>query len=82
MFLIQALYYAGIFLLYIDKADKAKEYVDRMLKIKPQSPEGIALKGWVEVDLKFSQYGYLQGINLKSLAQYKFKLKIISCYFS
>ena len=30
-----------------------------MLKIKPQSPEGIALKGWVEVDLKFSQYGYL-----------------------
>ena len=38
-----------MFLLYIDKADKAKEYVDRMLKIKPQSPEGLALKGWVEV---------------------------------
>ena len=56
MFLIQALYYAGIFLPYIDKADKAKEYVDRMLKIKPQSPEGIALKGWVEVDLKFFHY--------------------------
>ena len=25
----QALYYAGTFLLHIDRADKAKEYVDR-----------------------------------------------------
>ena len=52
-----------------------------MLKIKPQSPEGIALKGWVEVDLKFSQYDYLQE-DIKSLSQNKLKLKIISCYFS
>ena len=27
----QALYYAGIFLLHIDRADKAKEYVDRLI---------------------------------------------------
>ena len=55
-----------------------------MLKIKPQSPEGIALKGWVEVDLKCSQYGYLHEDSeiLKSITQIKFKLKIISCYFS
>ena len=25
----QALYYAGVFLLYVDRFDKAKEYVDR-----------------------------------------------------
>lgn len=29
--------------------DKAKEYVDRLLKINPQSKDGLVLKGWVEV---------------------------------
>ena len=29
IFISKALYYAGIFLLHIDRADKAKEYVDR-----------------------------------------------------
>jgi hypothetical protein len=29
LMLCQALYYAGIFLLHVDRADKAKEYVDR-----------------------------------------------------
>ena len=48
---IQALYYAGTFLLHIDRADKAKEYVDRLLKINPQSKEGLILKGWMEVSL-------------------------------
>ena len=47
----QALYYAGTFLLHIDRADKAKEYVDRLLKINPQSKEGLILKGWMEVSL-------------------------------
>jgi len=47
----QALYYAGIFLLHIDRADKAKEYVDRLLKINPQSKEGLILKGWMEVSM-------------------------------
>lgn len=45
----QALYYAGVFLFYIEKLDKAKEYVDRLLKINPQSKDGLILKGWVEV---------------------------------
>ena len=45
----QALYYAGVFLLNIERADKAKEYVDRLLKINPQSKEGLILKGWMEV---------------------------------
>ena len=48
---MQALYYAGTFLLHIDRADKAKEYVDRLLKINPQSKEGLILKGWMEVSL-------------------------------
>ena len=48
---MQALYYAGTFLLHIDRADKAKEYVDRLLKINPQSKEGLNLKGWMEVSL-------------------------------
>ena len=47
----QALYYAGTFLLHIDRADKAKEYVDRLLKINPQSKDGLILKGWMEVSL-------------------------------
>ena len=49
--MMQALYYAGTFLLHIDRADKAKEYVDRLLKINPQSKEGLILKGWMEVSL-------------------------------
>ena len=46
---LQALYYAGVFLLYVERIDKAKEYVDRLLKINPQSKDGLILKGWVEV---------------------------------
>jgi tetratricopeptide repeat protein 21B len=49
--LFQALYYAGIFLLHVDRVDKAREYVDRLLKINPQSKDGLILKGWVEVSL-------------------------------
>ena len=45
----QALYYAGVFLLYVEKIDKAREYVDRLLKINPLNKDGLVLKGWVEV---------------------------------
>ena len=45
----QALYYAAIFLFYVDKLDKAREYVDRLLKINNLSKEGLILKGWIEV---------------------------------
>ena len=45
----QALYFAGLFLLYVEKADKAREYVDRLLKINPNSVDGLNLKGWVEL---------------------------------
>ena len=52
----QALYYASLFLLYVDKADKAKDYVDRLLKINPNSVDGLNLKGWVEVDKTHKTY--------------------------
>lgn len=29
--------------------DKAREYVDRMLKISPGSKEGLCLKGWIDL---------------------------------
>ena len=34
-----ALYFAGMFLFHSGKPDKAREYVDRMLKMSPQSKE-------------------------------------------
>ena len=52
----EALYFAGLFLLYLEKADKAREYVDRLLKINPNSVDGLNLKGWVEVTI--SVFGY------------------------
>ena len=45
----QALYFASCFLLYVEKIDKAREYVDRLLKINPLNKDGLILKGWVEV---------------------------------
>ena len=46
---LKALYYAGVFLLHVERVDKAREYVDRLLKINPQSKDGLILKGWLEV---------------------------------
>ncbi|XP_003221910.1 tetratricopeptide repeat protein 21A [Anolis carolinensis] len=44
-----ALYYAGMFLWLMNKNDKAKEYVDKMLKISNGAREGLVLKGWIYV---------------------------------
>ncbi|XP_043833873.1 tetratricopeptide repeat protein 21A isoform X1 [Dromiciops gliroides] len=45
---VNALYYAGMFLWLMGKNDKAKEYVDRMLKVSSGSREGYVLRGWVD----------------------------------
>ncbi|XP_074140493.1 tetratricopeptide repeat protein 21A isoform X6 [Sminthopsis crassicaudata] len=45
---VNALYYAGIFLWLMGKNEKAKEYVDRMLKVSSGSREGYVLRGWVD----------------------------------
>ncbi len=33
----------------MEKIDKSREYVDRLLKINPLNKDGLVLKGWVEV---------------------------------
>ncbi|CAG2117267.1 unnamed protein product, partial [Medioppia subpectinata] len=43
------LYYAGLFLLLSGRLEKAKEYIDRMIKMSPNFKEGLILKGWLEV---------------------------------
>ena len=46
LLLFQGLYYAGLFLFFTGKHDKAREYIDRMLKMNNESKE-------VKVLLKF-----------------------------
>eukprot|EP00105_Crassostrea_gigas_P001449 XP_011413636.1 PREDICTED: tetratricopeptide repeat protein 21B isoform X1 [Crassostrea gigas] len=43
------LYYGGLFLLLNDKPDKAREYIDRMLKMGT-TKEGFVAKGWIELE--------------------------------
>ncbi|XP_012939708.1 tetratricopeptide repeat protein 21B isoform X2 [Aplysia californica] len=43
------LYFAGLFLFNSGKHDKAREYIDRMLKMAPQNADGLTLKGWIEL---------------------------------
>uniref|UniRef100_F7FMX1 Tetratricopeptide repeat domain 21A n=1 Tax=Monodelphis domestica TaxID=13616 RepID=F7FMX1_MONDO len=45
---VNALYYAALFLWLMGKNEKAKEYVDRMLKVTSGSREGFVLRGWVD----------------------------------
>ncbi|XP_063424970.1 tetratricopeptide repeat protein 21B-like [Mytilus trossulus] len=42
------LYYAALFLFHNGKFDKAREYIDRMLKMQV-TKEGLTLKGWIEM---------------------------------
>ncbi|XP_074168694.1 tetratricopeptide repeat protein 21A isoform X4 [Rhinolophus sinicus] len=44
-----ALYYAGLFLWLMGHHDKAREYIDRMLKLSNSSSEGYVLRGWVDL---------------------------------
>ncbi|CAK7311819.1 Tetratricopeptide repeat protein 21A [Vulpes lagopus] len=44
-----ALYYAGLFLWLIGHYDKAREYIDRNLKLSNNSREGLVLQGWVDL---------------------------------
>ncbi|KAJ1188379.1 hypothetical protein NDU88_005140 [Pleurodeles waltl] len=45
----KALYYAGLFLWHVGRHDKAREYVDRMIKVSNGSKEGMILKAWLEL---------------------------------
>nr|XP_013815924.1 PREDICTED: tetratricopeptide repeat protein 21B [Apteryx mantelli mantelli] len=45
----QALYYAGLFLWHLGREDKAREYVDRMIKVSNGGKEGLILKAWLDL---------------------------------
>uniref|UniRef100_H9G6Q4 Tetratricopeptide repeat protein 21B n=1 Tax=Anolis carolinensis TaxID=28377 RepID=H9G6Q4_ANOCA len=45
----EALYFAGLFLWHIGRHEKAREYIDRMIKISNGSKEGLILRGWIDV---------------------------------
>ncbi|XP_072730053.1 tetratricopeptide repeat protein 21B isoform X5 [Ciconia boyciana] len=45
----QALYFAGLFLWHLGREDKAREYVDRMIKVSGGGKEGLILKAWLDL---------------------------------
>ncbi|XP_008061219.1 tetratricopeptide repeat protein 21B [Carlito syrichta] len=45
----KALYHAGLFLWHLGRHDKAKEYIDRMIKMSDGSKEGQVLKAWLDI---------------------------------
>lgn len=51
-----ALYFGAMFLFHSGRADKAREYVDRMLKASPSSPLGLILRGWIDLKSAKEQY--------------------------
>ena len=60
----QALYFASNFLFFVEKVDKAKEYVDRLLKINPLNKDGLILKGWVEVRKIYNFRVFYDGLSI------------------
>uniref|UniRef100_A0A8C5LIB4 Tetratricopeptide repeat protein 21B n=1 Tax=Jaculus jaculus TaxID=51337 RepID=A0A8C5LIB4_JACJA len=45
----KTLYHAGLFLWHIGRLEKAREYIDRMLKVANDSNEGQILKAWLDI---------------------------------
>lgn len=45
----EALYYASLFLLFVQKYDKATEYVDKLLSKNPSYKQGKVIKGWLDI---------------------------------
>ncbi|XP_040213995.1 tetratricopeptide repeat protein 21B [Rana temporaria] len=70
----KALYYAGLFLWHVGRHDKAREYVDRMIKISNGDKDGLVLKGWLDLTcgreayakkaLKYLEEGLHDGIDV------------------
>ena len=44
-----ALYHGAVVLFHTGKPEKAREYVDRLLKANANSPDGLVIKGWIEM---------------------------------
>ncbi|XP_007945909.1 tetratricopeptide repeat protein 21B [Orycteropus afer afer] len=45
----KALYNAGLFLWHIGRHDKAREYIDRMIKMSSSGKEGQILRAWLDI---------------------------------
>uniref|UniRef100_A0A3Q2H4W9 Tetratricopeptide repeat protein 21B n=1 Tax=Equus caballus TaxID=9796 RepID=A0A3Q2H4W9_HORSE len=45
----KALYHAGLFLWHVGHHDKAREYIDRMIKMSNGSKEGQVLRAWLDI---------------------------------
>lgn len=45
----KALYHAGLFLWHIGRHDKAREYIDRMIKMSNGGKEGQILRAWLDI---------------------------------
>lgn len=43
------LYHAAAILYHTGKPEKAREYADKLLKSNPNSPDGLVIKGWIEM---------------------------------
>lgn len=46
----QALYYAGYFWYIVNRNDKAKDYIDRAIKLNDSCIEALCVKGWMELE--------------------------------
>uniref|UniRef100_A0A8B9LC89 Tetratricopeptide repeat domain 21B n=1 Tax=Astyanax mexicanus TaxID=7994 RepID=A0A8B9LC89_ASTMX len=75
----KALYHAGMFLWLLGRNDKAREYVDRMIKISSGSTEGIILKGWIDLTSGKDAYAKKSGKYFEESLKDSFETKIL-CY--
>lgn len=74
---LKALYHAGLFLWHIGHHDKAREYIDRMIKMSNGSKEGQILRGWLDITrgkdsytkkaLRYFEEGLQDGNNIFAL---------------
>uniref|UniRef100_A0A4W2GQJ0 Tetratricopeptide repeat protein 21B n=1 Tax=Bos indicus x Bos taurus TaxID=30522 RepID=A0A4W2GQJ0_BOBOX len=52
----KVLYQAGLFLWHVGRHDKAREYIDRMIKISNGSKEGQVLRAWLDITRRKEPY--------------------------
>ncbi|OWJ99807.1 TTC21B [Cervus elaphus hippelaphus] len=52
----KVLYHAGLFLWHVGRHDKAREYIDRMIKISNGSKEGQVLRAWLDITRRKEPY--------------------------
>ncbi|XP_034042968.1 tetratricopeptide repeat protein 21B [Thalassophryne amazonica] len=63
----KSLYYAGMFLWLLGRNDKAREYVERMVKLSNSTPEGLILKAWIDLTSGKDSYAKKAGKYFESL---------------